>query len=243
MRTTDTAGSSPAASGAVSGLSDRPGDVNSTKGRSTRATPTTPGIRTSTTATRTTTTRTTASGSGRPQMRANSMPAFLSTMSWRRTSTAASTSATPPPASEFERDRGAISARSTTNSAVGTYRPGRSICFIIRRPKLREVWAADYRDRVVHHLLYLKIAKRFERSFIADSCACIPGRGTLYAARRLEAKIRTITRELDQPAHYLKCDIANFFVSDRQAASCTRQLAAQGPGAVLAAARRGDPFP
>jgi len=95
----------------------------------------------------------------------------------------------------------------------GSYRPGKSICFVITRPKPREVWAADFRDRIVHHLLYNHIGPRFERSFIADSCACIPGRGTLYAAERLEAKVRSITQNWRLPAFYLKCDLANFFVS------------------------------
>ena len=77
---------------------------------------------------------------------------------------------------------------------AGTYRPGRSICFVVTRPKAREVWAAAFRDRVVHHLLYNHVAPRFYASFIADSCACIPGRGTLYAAKRLEAKIRSASQ-------------------------------------------------
>src|SRR6185369_13768262 len=97
--------------------------------------------------------------------------------------------------------------------ASGTYRPGSSICFVVTRPKPREVWAANFRDRVVHHLLYNRIGPRFERSFIADSCACIPGRGTLYAARRLEAKVRSVTANWARPAWYLKCDVANFFVA------------------------------
>jgi hypothetical protein len=62
-------------------------------------------------------------------------------------------------------------------------------------------------------LLYNHIAPRFYASFIADSCACIPGRGTLYATRRLESKVRSITRNWSAPAWYLKCDLANFFVS------------------------------
>lgn len=95
----------------------------------------------------------------------------------------------------------------------GSYRPGRSICFVVTRPKPREVWAADFRDRVVHHLLYNRIAARFENAFIADSCACIRGRGTLYAAQRLEAKVRSITQNWSRPAYYLKLDLANFFVS------------------------------
>jgi retron-type reverse transcriptase len=97
--------------------------------------------------------------------------------------------------------------------ASGAYRPGRSICFVITRPRPREVWAAQFRDRIVHHLLYNRIAPRFHAAFTADSCACIPGRGTLYAARRLEHQVRSITRNWSRPAHYLKCDLANFFVS------------------------------
>lgn len=75
------------------------------------------------------------------------------------------------------------------------------------------MWAAGFRDRIVHHLLYNRIGPRFEASFTADSCACIPGRGTLYAARRLEAKVRSITQNWSRPAYYLKCDLASFFVS------------------------------
>jgi retron-type reverse transcriptase len=100
---------------------------------------------------------------------------------------------------------------------AGTYRPGRSICFVVTRPKAREVWAADFRDRVVHHLLYNHVAPRFYASFIADSCACIPGRGTLYAAERLEAKIRSASQNWAKPCWYLKLDLANFFVAiDKQ---------------------------
>lgn len=95
----------------------------------------------------------------------------------------------------------------------GQYRPGRSICFVVTRPKAREVWAADFRDRIVHHLLCNHIGPGIERSFIADSCACIRERGTLYAARRLEVKIRSQTQNWSKPAFYLKCDLANFFVA------------------------------
>lgn len=98
-----------------------------------------------------------------------------------------------------------------------SYRPGTSVCFVITRPKPREVWAADFRDRVVHHLFHNRIAPRFFATFIADSCACIPGRGTRYAARRLESKVRSITQNWSRPAYYLKCDLANFFVAiDKQ---------------------------
>lgn len=112
---------------------------------------------------------------------------------------------------ELNLERNLMQLHSELNA--GTYQPGTSICFVVTHPKHREVWAADFRDRIVHHLLYNHIGKRIEHTFIADSCACIEGRGTLYAAKRLESKVRSITRNWQQPAHYLKCDLANFFVS------------------------------
>lgn len=95
----------------------------------------------------------------------------------------------------------------------GSYIPGRSICFVVTHPKAREVWAADFRDRIVHHLLFNRVSPRFHRSFIPDSCACIKGRGTLYAIRRLEGMVRSQTQNWSRPGYYLKCDIANFFVT------------------------------
>ncbi|MBL8518228.1 MAG: RNA-directed DNA polymerase [Betaproteobacteria bacterium] len=96
---------------------------------------------------------------------------------------------------------------------AGTYTPGPSICFVVTSPKPREVWAAAFRDRVVHHLVYNRIAARFHARFIAASCACIPGRGTLYAGRTLESMVRSATQNWSRPCMYLKADLANFFVS------------------------------
>ena len=112
---------------------------------------------------------------------------------------------------ELHLERNLMQLHTELNS--GTYQPGPSICFVVTHPKPREVWAADFRDRIVHHLLYNHIGKAIERTFIADSCACIEGRGTLYAAKRLDAKVRSITHNWRRPAHYIKCDLANFFVS------------------------------
>lgn len=99
----------------------------------------------------------------------------------------------------------------------GSYLPGRCICFVNLRPKPREVWAAQFPDRIVHHLLYNHIAERFHAGFVAGSCACIPGRGTLYAAQRLEHDVRSVTQNWSRPAYYLKMDMANFFVAiDKQ---------------------------
>lgn len=97
--------------------------------------------------------------------------------------------------------------------ASGRYRIGRSIAFVVTRPKIREVWAADFRDRVVHHVIYNAICDRFHRRFIRDSYACIPGRGTHDGMRRVSGFARSITRNWTRPAYCLKADVANFFNS------------------------------
>ena len=47
-------------------------------------------------------------------------------------------------------------------------RPGRSVCFFATRPKLREIFAADFRDRVVHHLLVDYLERIWEPIFEAS---------------------------------------------------------------------------
>ncbi|MGH8467804.1 MAG: hypothetical protein ACREVY_02040 [Gammaproteobacteria bacterium] len=74
-----------------------------------------------------------------------------------------------------------------------SYRPGRSICFITDGPKPREVFAADFRDRVVHHLLVSHQERIFEPLFIHDSYACRKNKGTLAASDRLMAFLRRVT--------------------------------------------------
>jgi retron-type reverse transcriptase len=214
-RITETAGNRPCRSSAVTpliGASLRQGDVNSTALRSTQRT--TPGIRTSTMATRTTTTRTTSFVRAQSAdftlanhadfLFSDLLQAYFNCRQSKRNSASALA---------FEQHMGRNLYELYEELLDGSYKPGRSICFVVTRPKPREVWAADFRDRIVHHLLYNKIAPRFYASFIADSCACIPGRGTLYAAKRLENKIRSASQNWSRPIYYLKCDLANFFVS------------------------------
>ena len=59
----------------------------------------------------------------------------------------------------------------------GSYRPSRSVCFVNLRPKPREIFAADFRDRVVHHLFVREIEPHWERVFIHDSYRLPPGQG------------------------------------------------------------------
>jgi RNA-directed DNA polymerase len=214
METADSVQNVSSAVSPLIGNSLRQSDVDSKIQRSTPLIQIMPGIRISTMETRTTTTRITSSA---PALSADQYERHHADFTFtelvqayfdcrknkRNTATALL----------FEQDLESNLAGLYDDLIDGTYAPGKSICFVITRPKAREVWAADFRDRIVHHLFYNKISPRFYASFITDSCACIPGRGTLYAAKRLEAKIRSATENWSKPCFYLKCDLANFFVA------------------------------
>lgn len=79
-----------------------------------------------------------------------------------------------------------------------TYRPGQSIAFIVQKPKIREIFAADFRDRVIHHLLYNYLSPYFERLFIYDSWACREGKGTHGAMLRLQKFEVQLAKECGQ---------------------------------------------
>ena len=98
----------------------------------------------------------------------------------------------------------------------GSYQIGSSIAFVVTHPKVREVWAASFRDRIVHHLIYNAIKDRFYARFIRDTYACIPGRGLHDGCRRVSSFARSITRNGNRDAFVLKADVANFFTSINQ---------------------------
>jgi RNA-directed DNA polymerase len=94
-----------------------------------------------------------------------------------------------------------------------SYTPGRSVCFFVQRPKLREVFAADFRDRVVHHILVSHLEKIWEPIFIHDSYACRKGKGVHAAVDRLQLFMRQATANGTRRAFALQLDIRNYFMT------------------------------
>lgn len=87
-----------------------------------------------------------------------------------------------------------------------------SKCFIVYKPKQREVFAAQFRDRIVHHLYYNYTHQMFERTFIADCYSCIPGRGTHYGIQRLTDHMRRESLNWHETAYVMKLDIRGYFM-------------------------------
>jgi len=94
-----------------------------------------------------------------------------------------------------------------------TYRPSRSILFAATKPKLREIFAADFRDRVVHHVLVNELEKIWEPIFIHDSYACRDNKGTHKAVLRMQGFLRKVSKNGHIRAYYLYLDVKDFFTS------------------------------
>lgn len=94
----------------------------------------------------------------------------------------------------------------------GSYQPGKSIAFIVNKPVKREIFAADFRDRVVHHLVVSKLNPLFEKAFIHDSYACRVGKGTHFGIQRVDRFIRQCSVNYSQDCYVLKLDIKGFFM-------------------------------
>jgi len=88
----------------------------------------------------------------------------------------------------------------------GTWRPGEYRRFTVFEPKCREIVAAPYRDRVVHHALCGAVEPLFDRGFIEDSYACRQRKGTHAALDRAHQFLR-------RSRFVLKCDVRKFFAS------------------------------
>ena len=87
-----------------------------------------------------------------------------------------------------------------------TYRPGPYCKFTIYEGKIRQISAAPFRDRVVHHALTGMLEPIFERSFVFDSYACRKGKGTHAAVDRCQVFAR-------RHKYVFKADVGKFFPS------------------------------
>jgi hypothetical protein len=93
------------------------------------------------------------------------------------------------------------------------YYPGRSICFVVKDPSPREIFAASFRDRVVHHILVREVGAMGERGFIFDTFSCRKNKGTHSAIKRLRSIIKKITKNNRERVFSIQLDISGFFMS------------------------------
>lgn len=93
------------------------------------------------------------------------------------------------------------------------YEVSPSKAFIVNYPVKREIFASDFRDRVVHHYISLRIEPLIEKLFIDDSYNCRKGKGTSYGIARLYSEIDRVSNNWKDTAYCYSIDIEGFFMS------------------------------
>ena len=105
-------------------------------------------------------------------------------------------------------------AQLTETLNAGCWQPRHTQCFVVTRPKTREVHAPDFADRVLHHWLVPRLEAVFEPGFIGDSYANRHGKGSHAAVRRLQHFMRQRQDGIDAlrgGGYALKLDVHNCF--------------------------------
>lgn len=111
---------------------------------------------------------------------------------------------------EMEREKNLL--KLLENLQTREYKISRYIYFIAIIPTAREIFAADFRDRIVHHLVYKELYDIFDTYFIDDSYANRVNKGTHRAVNKLRENMNK-TKLWNSKQWYLKLDIQSFFRS------------------------------
>lgn len=94
--------------------------------------------------------------------------------------------------------------------------PGVYNAFLVQKPVLREIFAAPFVDRIVHHFLCRNLGPTLESKFIYDSYSCQVDKGTHFAIGRAKKMARAVSDGFSKEAWVLRLDIAGYFISIRR---------------------------
>lgn len=94
----------------------------------------------------------------------------------------------------------------------GKYYPSRGTVHVIFDPVQREIFAAPYVDRILHHWVVGTIMKYWEPRLLYDSYSCRKGKGTLFGIRRLQKHILSVSRNWVEEAYVIQLDISGYFM-------------------------------
>ena len=93
------------------------------------------------------------------------------------------------------------------------YHPSRGVAFIVHDPVTREVFAAPFIDRIIHHFLFKHTNAWWEPRLINSAYSCRKGKGTLYGIKDLQRKIRRVSQNGTIKTFVVKRDLKGYFMS------------------------------
>ncbi|MDP2944539.1 MAG: RNA-directed DNA polymerase, partial [bacterium] len=111
------------------------------------------------------------------------------------------------------------------------YKIGPSLVFIHFGAVKREIFAGDFRDRIIHHLIFKALSPICEHLFINDCYSCRLNRGTSYGIKRADHFIRAVSKNYSRPGYVMKLDIKGYFMSMNRFLlfAKAKEIVARGP--------------
>lgn len=94
----------------------------------------------------------------------------------------------------------------------GYYYPSRGTVHVIFDPVQREIFAAPYVDRILHHWIVGTIMKWQDSRLIYDSYSCREGKGTLFGVKRLQHHILSVSQNMKREAYVVQLDLSGYFM-------------------------------
>ena len=93
------------------------------------------------------------------------------------------------------------------------YTPKNSNCYVVTDPTYREIFAADFSDRVVQHFYMKEINNILESELVTGCCSCRVGKGTDYALKLLKDYVVNVSNHGKKDCYFLKIDLSGYFMS------------------------------
>ena len=93
------------------------------------------------------------------------------------------------------------------------YNPKPSNCYVITEPALREIYVAEFGDRVVQHFYMKEIEDILDEELVDGCCSCRKQRGTDYALKLLKKYLVETSKYGKEDCFFLKIDLSGYFMS------------------------------
>ena len=88
-----------------------------------------------------------------------------------------------------------------------------SLVFLAFNPVKREIFAGDFSDRIIHHLIYNQLNYFCDSLLINDCFSCRKGKGTDYGILRVAKFFRKCSNNYQEKCYVMKLDISGYFMN------------------------------
>ena len=102
------------------------------------------------------------------------------------------------------------------------YVPSPSNCYVVTDPAYREIFAAQFKDRIVQHFYMRELGNILNKELVIGCSSCIKKRGTSYALKLLKDYVRNETKNGKEDCYFLKIDLSGYFMSIKREIVCNK---------------------